>query len=61
MGLASPVKYKTVRIRCPQCLNYMDATSDGRETLKGCCHHCNSIVFEQRRPRERIIRIRKQS
>lgn len=61
MEMSSPAKYKTVRIRCPQCLNYMDATSDGKETLKGCCPHCKSLVFEQRHPRERIIRIRKQS
>lgn len=61
MEISSPAKYKTVRIRCPQCLNYMDATSDGKETFKGCCPHCKSVVFEQRHSRERIIRIRQQS
>lgn len=54
----SPASYKAVRIRCPQCFNYMYATTDGIHSVKGVCPHCKSRVFEQRLSKERVIHIK---
>lgn len=48
----------SVRIKCPECSNYMDATIQNSGGLAGKCYYCKSIIFsKQHSPKEKLIRI----
>ena len=53
---------KTIKMRCPECLNFMIADICENGAIKGICPVCKSSVFsKQHSVRERRIRIVKQS
>ena len=53
---------KSVRMRCPECSNFIDATVKEGNGLAGECPYCKSIIFsKQHSPREKLIRIVKRA
>lgn len=49
---------KVKRIKCPDCLNYMEVTINTDGEAKGFCKKCNSVIIaRQPSENERLIRI----
>lgn len=38
---------KLVRMRCPECLNFMNAKNDEHGSIKGTCPVCKSTIFSK--------------
>ena len=49
---------KNMRVRCPECLNYMTVEGTKPGTYKGVCPVCKACVFSrQHNQRERYLKI----
>ena len=49
---------KKVRMRCPECLNFMNAIVCDNGAMKGICHICKSTIFsKQHSVKEKHIKI----
>jgi hypothetical protein len=56
------VSSKKQKSKCPECSNYIDCEMSEHGILMGYCHVCKSVVsIKQNSPKEKIIRIRKNS
>lgn len=54
-------KKKIVRIRCPECSNYLAANSNEKNVVSGQCSICKAVVFRRKHsPRETLIKVIKQ-
>ena len=50
----------TKKIKCPECLNYMNIKVNSNGTSSGHCSVCKSAIYsKQNTPKEKIIKITK--
>ena len=53
---------KTIRVRCPDCLNYMTVKTQPNGSYSGTCPVCKAKIFSKEySPKERHIKIVKRS
>ncbi len=58
MEMLSTKRVCAKRIKCPECLNYMDMDEHPNGSAMGRCSNCHSlIIFKQHSENERRIRI----
>lgn len=49
---------RSQRIKCPECLNYMNIKSHNNGAYSGECPVCKSVIFsKQQSPKKKIITI----
>lgn len=52
---------KKIRIRCPECSNYLNANENEKNVISGQCPVCKVIIFKRKHSsRETLIKIIKQ-
>lgn len=57
-GIKMNSQTKIVKIKCPQCLNFMLAKVDSKNNLIGKCTVCKSLIIsKQKNKREKNIKI----
>ena len=50
------MSYRVLRMRCPQCWNYISA-SQINDVIKGSCNNCHAVFFQRFINGDSVIRI----